>query len=71
VDQLNRAGIGAGIHYPTAMHREPALAAARRIGSLAVAERAAAEVLSLPLFPGITVDQQNRVVTELRRALIS
>jgi dTDP-4-amino-4,6-dideoxygalactose transaminase len=34
-----------------------------------VSERAAREILSLPLFPGITVAQQERVVDVIRTAL--
>jgi dTDP-4-amino-4,6-dideoxygalactose transaminase len=34
-----------------------------------VAERHALEMISLPLFPGITVDQQQRVVDVMRNAL--
>ena len=67
---LAAAGIGAGIHYPTPIHLLGAFAhLGHRRGDFPVAERAADEVLSLPLFPGITVGQQERVVDELRRAL--
>jgi dTDP-4-amino-4,6-dideoxygalactose transaminase len=38
-------------------------------GDFPVAETAAAEVLSLPLFPEITAAQQERVVAELKRVL--
>ena len=38
-------------------------------GDFPVSERAAEEVLSLPLFPGIREDQQSKVVEELRKAL--
>jgi dTDP-4-amino-4,6-dideoxygalactose transaminase len=34
-----------------------------------VSERAAAEILSLPMFPGITRDQQERVVGSLLSAV--
>ncbi len=64
------AGISAGIHYPTPIHLLGAFAhLGHRRGDFPVAERAADEVLSLPLFPGITAAQQERVVDELRRAL--
>ena len=38
-------------------------------GDFPCAERAAAEVLSLPMFPHITAEQQGRVVDELRRVI--
>jgi dTDP-4-amino-4,6-dideoxygalactose transaminase len=68
--KLNAAGIGAGIHYPTPIHLHGAFRhLGHRPGDFPVAERAAAEVLSLPLFPEITPAQQERVADELRNAL--
>jgi dTDP-4-amino-4,6-dideoxygalactose transaminase len=70
LQRLNAAGIGAGIHYPVPVHLQPAFRhLAGGVGSFPVAEAAASEILSLPLFPGITEDQQVRVVDELRRAM--
>jgi dTDP-4-amino-4,6-dideoxygalactose transaminase len=68
LDTLRAAGIGAAIHYPIPVHRQPAFAGIARAGA-AVAERAADEILSLPMFPGITEDQQHRVVEVLLGAL--
>ncbi|MGB8650527.1 MAG: DegT/DnrJ/EryC1/StrS family aminotransferase [Mycobacteriales bacterium] len=70
--RLNEAGIGAGVHYPVPVHLQQAFCAlGRGAGSFPVAEAAAKEILSLPLFPGITPAQQERVVHELRRGLRS
>ncbi len=70
VARLNAEGIGAGIHYPVPLHLQGAFAhLGHGAGSFPVAERAAREILSLPLFPEITVEQQLRVVESLRRAL--
>ncbi|MEO6702928.1 MAG: DegT/DnrJ/EryC1/StrS family aminotransferase [Jatrophihabitantaceae bacterium] len=67
---LNAAGIGAGIHYPAPVHLLPAFAGlGQGPGSFPVAERLAGEILSLPIFPGITDEQQNRVAGQLRSAL--
>jgi dTDP-4-amino-4,6-dideoxygalactose transaminase len=67
---LRNGGIGAGVHYPVPLHRQPALAGSPSAGgTFPVAERAAARILSLPLFPGITEAQQERVVTALSAAL--
>ncbi len=56
-------GIEAGIHYPLGVHRQPAL---RRFvpdpSAFPVTDRAAAEVLSLPLFPEMTDAEADRVV---------
>ncbi|HSA51949.1 MAG TPA: DegT/DnrJ/EryC1/StrS family aminotransferase [Yinghuangia sp.] len=67
---LNASGIGAGVHYPVPVHLQPAfreLGYAR--GDFPVAERAAQEILTLPLFPQITEEQQARVADALAKAL--
>jgi dTDP-4-amino-4,6-dideoxygalactose transaminase len=64
--KLNAAGIGAGIHYPTPIHRTGAFAGP---GSFPNAEAAGPELLSLPIYPQITPDQQARVAAELAAAL--
>lgn len=67
---LHQSGVGAGIHYPVPVHLQPALASlGHGRGEFPVTERAAASILSLPLFPGITEEQQRYVVQELEKAL--
>ncbi|MBN4050319.1 DegT/DnrJ/EryC1/StrS family aminotransferase [Desulfobulbus sp. AH-315-M07] len=66
IKRLHAAGIGAGIHYPIPIHLQGALShLGHGEGSFPVAEKAAAEILSLPLFPEITAEQQERVVEAL------
>jgi dTDP-4-amino-4,6-dideoxygalactose transaminase len=68
--KLNAAGIGAGIHYPIPIHLQGAFKQlGQGPGSFPVAETAAGEILSLPLFPQITPQQQERVADELRKAI--
>lgn len=68
--KLNAAGIGAGIHYPVPLHLHGALSdLGYREGDFPEAERAANEILSLPMYPQITEEQQQRVVVELRKAV--
>jgi dTDP-4-amino-4,6-dideoxygalactose transaminase len=70
LERLQAAGVGAGIHYPVPIHLQPGFAElGHRRGDFPVAEAAAAQILSLPLFPGITAGQQERVAAELRRAV--
>jgi dTDP-4-amino-4,6-dideoxygalactose transaminase len=69
LDSLREAGVGAGVHYPVAIHHQPAWSHLAASGSLPVSERLAARVLSLPCFPGITEEQIERVSESLRRAL--
>jgi dTDP-4-amino-4,6-dideoxygalactose transaminase len=66
---LHAAGIGAGIHYPHPIHLHEAFAHLGRRGDFPVAEATAEQILSLPLFPGITAEQQERVAAELRKAV--
>jgi len=70
VGKLNAEGIGAGVHYPAPVHLTPAFARlGHRSGDFPQAERAAGRILSLPLYPQITADQQRRVVDVLAAAL--
>jgi len=67
---LNAEGIGAGVHYPVPVHRTPAFATqSAEEGCFPHAERIAQNLLSLPLHPHLTRDQQNVVVAALTRAL--
>lgn len=70
VQELNAAGIGAGIHYPYPVHLTEAFAhLGYRAGDFPVAERAAKRIMSLPLYPHITEEQQRRVVDTLLSVL--
>jgi dTDP-4-amino-4,6-dideoxygalactose transaminase len=67
---LREAGIGYGIHYPIPLHRQPAFAGrAIAPGPYPVAENAAARILSLPMFPGITHEEVAETADVLRRAV--
>jgi dTDP-4-amino-4,6-dideoxygalactose transaminase len=67
---LQAEGIGAGVHYAVPIHRQPAFAPlGLDEGAFPQAEAAAREILSLPMFPGLQIDQQERVVEVLRRAV--
>ena len=69
-DQLVAAGVGVGVHYPIPVHRQEAFVEAGYGDvSMPVAEQAGRELLSLPLYPEITEDQQRYVVDELFDAL--
>jgi dTDP-4-amino-4,6-dideoxygalactose transaminase len=66
MDHLKKAGIGTGIHYPIPLHLQKAYASMNyRQGDFPVTERAAAEIVSLPMFPQLTTGQQTQVVEEI------
>jgi len=68
--KLNAAGVGAGIHYPVPVHLQGAFAhLGHKAGDFPVAEKAANEILSLPMFGEITAAQQEQVVDALKKAL--
>ena len=63
---LGKAGIGTGIHYPIPLHRQRAYKdLGYKVGDFPVCERIAAEIVSLPMFPNLTSEQQTRVVHEI------
>jgi dTDP-4-amino-4,6-dideoxygalactose transaminase len=71
IELLRELGIQAGIHYPIPLHLQPAFRSLGYApGDFPVAEAAAASIISLPLYPQITVDQQRRVAEAVRKALI-
>jgi dTDP-4-amino-4,6-dideoxygalactose transaminase len=72
-DALQRAlharGVQTGIHYPVPVHMQPAYAdLGYRPGAFPHAERAAREVLSLPMYPELTGTQIETVCSALREA---
>ena len=68
--ELQAAGIGAGVHYPVPVHLLPAYRGlGYGPGDFPNAEAAAGEILSLPVYPGIRVDQVERVAEALLRAV--
>lgn len=66
MSHLKAAGIGSGIHYPVPLHMQKAYAWMNyRKSDLPVASRISAEILSLPMFPQLTAEQQARVAEEV------
>ena len=66
---LQAGGIQTGIHYPIPVHLQPAYAdLGYRAGEFPHSEAAAREVLSLPMFPELTPELQDRVASGVRQA---
>ena len=69
-EELTRHGVGTGLHYPIPLHLQPAFAHFELgPGSFPESERAAAEGLSLPMYPHITRDQVAFVAARLREVV--
>ena len=65
---LKGKGIGTGIHYPIPLHLQKAYAHLNYVrGDFPVTERVAEQIVSLPMFPQLTAEQQATVVTEMAR----
>jgi dTDP-4-amino-4,6-dideoxygalactose transaminase len=66
-EYLSGAGVGTLVHYPLAVHQQPAYAG-RLLGCerLAWSERIVAEVLSLPMYPELDDEQVAAVVRAIR-----
>src|SRR5208282_4601863 len=66
MNHLKEAGIGTAIHYPVPLHLQKAYSSLNyRVGDFPVTEKVSAEIVSLPMFPQLTAEQQNRVIEEI------
>jgi dTDP-4-amino-4,6-dideoxygalactose transaminase len=68
--ELKSAGIASDVYYPQPLHlTEPCRNFGYQPGDFPVAEQASRELLSLPLYPEMTEEQQNSVMDNLERVL--
>jgi len=66
MEHLKVAGIGTGIHYPVPLHEQKAYAwHSYEAADFPVASLVAGEIVSLPMFPQLTAEQQARVAEEI------
>jgi len=67
-DWLKSKGIGTGLHYPIPLHLQRAYEyLGYKEGDFPVAEECAKQILSLPMFPELTQEEIEKVVTEIKR----
>ena len=69
-NHLSDKGIISMIYYPIPLHLQPVYQKGDRLGQLPAVEQAAREVLSLPMFPGISEAEQERVAYTLKDSLL-
>jgi UDP-2-acetamido-2-deoxy-ribo-hexuluronate aminotransferase len=70
VAALQAQGIPTAVHYPIPLHLQPAFAnLGLGEGAFPVAEAAAKRVMSLPMYPDLSVADQDKVVAELMKVL--
>lgn len=66
MDFLEKRGIGYGIHYPKAIPDQPLYAQGKILGSCSNARKAAEEVISIPVYPGLTEQEVDYIVSSLQ-----
>ncbi len=68
-EHLRAGSIGTGIHYPVPVHLHPAYRSRVALGptGLRNSEKAAGEILSLPIYPQLADDAVDRVIAEIRK----
>jgi dTDP-4-amino-4,6-dideoxygalactose transaminase len=69
VADLREAGVGADIYYPVPVHRQEYIMERGLHADLPVTDAAAATTLALPMFPGLTAEEQDLVVETFRAAV--
>ncbi len=69
--RLTEAGVGTGVHYPIPLHLQKAYSAnGWREGDFPIAEQAAEQILSLPMYAGLQPTDQERVIETLGKAAV-
>lgn len=67
VSELHERGVGAGVYYPLALHAYPHIAKlGYSIGDFPVSEKAASEVVSLPVHPALTEDELTIIIDTVK-----
>ena len=69
VADLKAEAIGVGIYYPIPVHRQPYVLERGIHADLPVTDRIAEGCLSLPIYPGLTDDEQATVIAALRASV--
>jgi len=67
ISKLNQAGIPVAVHYPISLHQQEAFAPlGYKDGDFPVSEKISNEIMSLPMSPFLTKEQQDLVVSAIK-----
>jgi dTDP-4-amino-4,6-dideoxygalactose transaminase len=66
--KLNEVGVGTGLHYPVPLNKQKAYSS--RAGAFPITEKAAAEILSLPMFPQLNAELQQKIATIIKALIL-
>ena len=69
VEELKELGVGTGIYYPIPVHRQAYVMERGLHADLPITDHVAERTLSLPMYPGLTEDEQETVINALRRSI--
>ncbi|MDD5650603.1 MAG: DegT/DnrJ/EryC1/StrS family aminotransferase [Candidatus Nanoarchaeia archaeon] len=71
MEYLTKEGIGTGIYYPFPLHlQECYLGLGYKEGDFPETEKVCKSILSIPLFPGITKEEQEYIVSKIKEFFI-
>jgi len=69
-DKLNEANIGNAIYYPVPLHLQECFAyLGYREGDLPESEKAAKEVVSIPIYPELNIEQKDYVIQVIKNSI--
>lgn len=69
-EQLKKAGVESGVHYPIPVHRQPFLKESHGARSFPVTEKFAETCLSLPIFGEMRDDEVSQVIAAVSNSLV-
>jgi dTDP-4-amino-4,6-dideoxygalactose transaminase len=69
--ELRAGGVGADVYYPVPVHRQAYIQELGLHAELPITDRAAAETIALPIYPGLTDEDQATVIEAVRRSVLA
>ncbi len=71
IGAIKEGGVGADIYYPIPVHRQPYIQERGLHADLPVTDRAAEQTVALPMYVGMTAEDQATVIEVVRRAVLA